>query len=376
MFPRPTLLILFTGALVVSVNGAQKPETVSQVEVFRRGEDGYHTFRIPAVLAAPKGDLLAFCEARKSGAGDSGNIDTVLKRSRDGGKTWGPLEVVWDDGPHTVGNPCPVVDRATGTLWLPLTRNLGEDREGAIKARTAKGSREVWITHSRDDGKTWAQPVEITATTKAPDWTWYATGPGVGIQLRSGRLVIPCDHAEAGTVMYRSHVIYSDDHGKTWKRSGPIGDYTNECQVVERADGSLLMNMRSYHQQNRRAIATSRDGGVTWSDITLDPALIEPVCQASLLRYPARKRRKAREVLFSNPAGTKREKLTVRLSPDDGVTWTAARELHAGPAAYSCLVVLRDGAIGCLYERGDQHPYEKITFARFSRDWLTGKKPD
>lgn len=356
-----------------SEQAIRNTQYVSQVDVFRRGEDGYHTYRIPAVIATPRGDLLAFCEARKDSGGDSGNIDLVQKRSRDGGKTWGPLEVVWDDGPNTVGNPCPVVDRETGTIWLPLTRNLGEDNERAIKARTARGSREVWVTHSKDDGKTWARPVEITATTKAPDWTWYATGPGVGIQLRSGRLVIPCDHAEAGTVMYRSHVIYSDDHGKTWKRSGPIGDNTNECQVIERADGSLLMNMRSYHRQNRRALAVSRDGGDTWSEVTLDPALIEPVCQASVIKYPGRRGRKSREILFSNPASTKREKMTVRFSPDDGATWTAARELHAGPAAYSSLVTLRGGWIGCLYERGDQNPYEKVTFARFTRKWLTGE---
>jgi sialidase-1 len=185
--------------------------------------------------------------------------------------------------------------------------------------------------------------------------------------LSRARLVVPCDHTEAGTKVNRSHVIFSDDGGRTWHRSAALGEKTNECQVVERGDGTLLLNMRSYHGKNRRAVATSKDGGRSWSPVTLDKALIEPVCQASLVRDPARGR-----LLFSNPASTRREKLTVRLSSDDGRTWPVARCLHEGPAAYSCLAVLPDGAVGCLYERGTRSAYEKITFARFGLDWLSG----
>jgi sialidase-1 len=128
--------------------------------------------------------------------------------------------------------------------------------------------------------------------------------------------------------------------------------------------------MRSYHGKNRRAIATSQDGGLTWSETTLDEALIEPVCQASLVTYPSAAADGPHQVLFSNPASTKRENMTVRLSQDEGRTWPIARSLHTGPAAYSALVVLPDQTIGCLYERGDKSAYEKITFARFSLDWL------
>jgi len=333
---------------------------VEQFEVFTSGSEDYHTFRIPAVIGTRKGTLLAFCEGRKSGRGDSGDIDTLLKRSTDGGKTWGPIQLVWDDGPNTAGNPCPVVDRSTGTVWLLLTRNLGRDTEAQIKDRTSAGSREVWVSKSTDDGVSWSKPVEITATTKAPDWTWYATGPGVGIQLKSGRLLIPCDHNVAVTKVRRSHAIYSDDHGATWKLGDALGDHTNECQAAELKDGSVLMNMRSYHGKNRRAIATSRDGGASWSDVTLDDALIEPVCQASLIAVPTR----SNTLFFSNPASTKRENVTVRRSRDGGKTWPSSLVLHRGPSAYSCLTPLPDQRIGCLYERGDTNAYERITFAR------------
>jgi sialidase-1 len=362
-----TLALLAAAAVGPGLDAG--PAVPEQADVFVSGKDGYHTFRIPSLLVTPKGVVLAFCEGRKNSRSDSGDIDLVLRRSRDGGATWGPLQVVVDDGPDTAGNPCPVVERATGTVWLTLTKNLGHENEKVIRDGNSKGGRTVWVMKSTDDGATWSKPAEITSAVRDPQWTWYATGPGCGIQLRGGRLVIPCDHTVRGSRAMRSHVIYSDDRGATWKLGGVLGDKTNECQVVERRDGSLLLNMRSLHGKNRRAVATSRDGGLTWSAVTLDETLVEPVCQASLIRLDDQGR-----LLFANPAGTKREKLTVRLSPDDGATWPAAKVLHAGPAAYSALAVLPDGRVGCLYERGDRSPYERITLARFAAGWLTGGK--
>jgi sialidase-1 len=360
----PILTAALTAALVVLPVFGQ-PKRVKQEDLFLAGTEGYHTFRIPALLVTPKGTILAFCEGRKNGRGDSGDIDVVLKRSTDGGKTWSRLQVVADDGANTVGNPCPVVERSTGTIWLLLTHNLSVDSERAIRDGTSNGTRSVWLTKSTDEGITWTKSVDITRAVKDSKWTWYATGPGVGIQLRTGRLLIPCDHTEAKTKVNRSHVIYSDDRGASWKRGGVLGEKTNECQVVERSDGSLLLNMRSYHGRNRRAIATSKDGGLTWSKVTLDEALVEPVCQASLFRVAAKKGNKGL-LLFSNPASTKREKMTVRLSRDEGKTWPAGKRLHDGPAAYSCLAVLKCGEAACLYERGRKSPYEKITLARFA----------
>jgi sialidase-1 len=341
--------------------------------VFVAGQEGYHSFRIPSLIVSAKGTLLAFCEGRRNSRSDTGDIDLVLKRSFDGGRTWQLMQVVADDGPNTMGNPCPVVDRRTGTIWLPITRNAGKDTQQQIQSGTSSESRTVWMSHSADDGVTWAKPVEITSTTKLPDWSWYATGPGCGIQLASGRLLIPCDHRVLGSPLLRSHVIYSDDRGASWKIGGVLADKTNECQAIQRADGTLLINMRSYHGENCRAIATSGDDGLTWSDVTLDRTLIDPVCQASLLKFPAAAEGKDR-VLFSNPASTKRERMTVRLSEDGGRTWPMARVLHAGPAAYSSLTVLPDQTIGCLYERGEKSAYDNVTLARFSLEWLNEEK--
>lgn len=346
---------------------------LQQTDVFVSGTEGYHTFRIPAAIVTPTGTLLAFAEGRRAGQGDSGDVDLVLRRSPDAGRTWEPLQVVWDDGPNTCGNPCPVVDRDTGDLWLLMTRNLGQDREPQIIDRTSQGTRTVWVTRSADDGATWDPPREITPDVKKPDWTWYATGPGVGIQLTSGRLVVPCDHAVADTKAWHSHVIFSDDHGKTWRLGGAAGPGTNECQVIERTDGTLLLNMRNYDPQHKnvRAIATSLDGGLSWFAASFDPVLVEPVCQAALLRCPDTECGDRTLVLFSNPASTRREKMTVRLSRDEGRTWPVARALHDGPAAYSCLAAFQDGTLACLYERGEKQPYERITLARFNLAWLT-----
>jgi sialidase-1 len=353
------------------MNEAAADAVFEQIEIFVSGTEGYHTFRIPALITTQAGSVLAFCEGRKGGRGDTGDIDLVLRRSFDGGKTWGPIQLVADDGENTMGNPCPVVDGRTGTIWLPLTRNLGEDHEGKILSQESKESRTVWMCNSTDDGVTWSQPVEITETTKEPDWTWYATGPGNGIQLASGRMLIPCDHALAGSKAYRSHAIFSDDGGMTWKLGGAIGDGVNECQVVEREDGSLLLNMRSYHKRNCRAISTSTDGGITWSELAHDDALVEPVCQASFIRFTNATSDGKNRVLFSNPADTARVRMTVRLSYDEGESWPVSKLLHEGPSAYSSLAVLPDRSIGCLYERGEESPYEKIAFARFSLGWLT-----
>lgn len=335
-------------------------------DVFVSGQDGYHTFRIPSVVVTAKGTVLAFCEGRVRSRSDTGDIDLVLRRSTDHGETWGPLQVVWNDGDHTCGNPCPVVDRDTGTIWLLMSRNLGEDVEKKIIDRTAKGTRTVWVAKSTDDGASWSRPVEITKDVKKPEWTWVATGPGIGIQTKSGRLVIPCDHVETDTKKGGSHVIWSADHGETWTLGGALTGGVNECQVVERSDGSLLLNMRSYGTAAReRATASSADGGATWTAVGHDAALIEPACQASILRASW----EPSVILFSNPADRKsRIRMTIRASRDEGATWTTVKEFGEAPAAYSCLTNLPDRKIGCLYETGVKSAYEKIVFASVPLD--------
>jgi sialidase-1 len=343
---------------------------VRQTDIFRSGEDGYHTYRIPALIESRQGRLLAFCEGRKNSDNDRGDIDLLLKRSTDGGKTWLPAQIVWDDGMNTCGNPCPVVDRDTGVIWLLMSWNFGQLlREADVQVGFGEDSRRVFVTRSADEGATWSAPVEITAAVKRPEWTWYATGPGNGIQLRNGRLVIPCDHKVKGTLTYHSHTIHSDDHGRTWQLGGIADDTTNESTVVELEDGALLLNMRNRSGWNRRAIARSRDGGSTWSPVEYDDALVESMCQGSLVTV-RRWNEASDRLLFSNPADTWRARMTVRLSRDGGGTWPAARLIHEGPSAYSSLCVLPEGEVGLLYESGEKRPYERITYARFSLRWL------
>ncbi len=377
---RTRLLALSAWLVLAIIPAARAGESyLEQSDVFVSGQEGYHTYRIPAVIVTPKGTVLAFCEGRKGGRGDAGNIDLLLKRSLDGGKTWQKTQVVWDDEGNTCGNPCPVIDAKTGTIHLLLTHNLGSDHEPAIIAGKSKSSRTVWIARSEDDGVTWSKPVEITAQTKKPDWTWYATGPGVGIQLthgkHAGRLVVPCDHIEKETKKYFSHVITSDDGGKTWALGGssPV-DKLNECQVAELSDGKLLLNMRNYdRKKTTRAVCVSADGGATWGEVKHEEALPEPICQAGLLRHSWKEISVRSRLLFSNPADPKaRVRMTVRVSYDEGKTWAHSKVLHEGPSAYSCLGVEKDGTALCLYEAGQKSPYEKIVLARFDLRWLTG----
>lgn len=353
---------------------------MEQQDLWVSGRDGYDTYRIPALLVTKKGTALAFCEGRVGGMSDTGDINLLVKRSTDGGRNWSAAQVVWDDNGHTCGNPCPILDRETGVVWLLLTWNRGDDHEKQIKEGTSRDTRRVFVTSSADDGLTWAAPREITADVKLPGWTWYATGPGAGLQLQrgahAGRLVAPCDHVrEPGSSWMGSHIIYSDDHGKTWRLGGiaPLGA-VNECEAVERADGSLLLNMRNYNRTcMARQVAESRDGGLTWENQRHDLALPEPICQAAIHRHSWPADGKPGVILFSNPASQKdRTAMTVRASFDDGATWPVAKVLEPGFSAYSDLAVLPDGTILCLHETGPERKYGALTLSRFSLEWLTG----
>jgi sialidase-1 len=352
------ILTVFLGGVDLCAGSARADDGIEQVDVFTSGTNGYHTYRIPAIVLTCDHTLLAFCEGRKNGRGDRGNLDLMLRRSTDGGKTWQPMQLVYEEGGAariTIGNPCPVVDRTTGTIWLPFCRN--NDR--------------VLMTHSTDDGKTWAKPIEITQDVKKPQWEWYATGPGHGIQLSSGRLAVPCDHRDkskaedrAWKLSGRSHVICSDDHGTTWRLGGVTEQRMNECEVVELADKSLLLSMRNHFGNSLRAFATSTDAGLTWSKAKHHEQVYCPTCQSSMHRYSFDPKN---IILYSGPGGPGRSRMTIRLSKDEGKTWPVAKVLYEGSSAYSDLVVLPDGTIGCLYERDD---YGKITFARFAIKWL------
>lgn len=368
---QATLVGLMIPGFAVSMAApAQAAEPFcKQHDLFVEKTDGVRQYRIPALVRTNSGKLIAFCDARVDRGGDLPNhIDQVMKCSTDGGKTWSAMQVVLDfKAPNGGGDPTLLVDRQTGRIWMFYV--YGEPEKGLPRGR------HLWVhaVHSDDDGKTWSKPIDLTSSLQKPDWSTSVSAPGIGIQIRTGRLLMP-SYLTKGK-MAQSFLGFSDDHGKTWHIGGAVAPKTNECQVVELVDGSLMINMRSNRGKHRRLVATSKDGGKTWNNVHDDPTLIEPVCQASFIRYTSVRDGYAKNrLLFANPASTKRENMTVRLSYDEGKTWPVSKVLHAGPAAYSCLAVLPDGAIGLLYERGKKNAYEAIAFARFNLEWLTDGK--
>lgn len=353
--------------IAFSLSCQSEKALVNPIDLFVAGTEGYACYRIPAIINTGK-SILAFAEGRKNGCSDTGDIDLVLKRSTDNGRTWSALEVVWDAGDEVAGNPAPVFDKKTGTVFLLSTWNLGSDHESRIIDGTSKDTRRVFVLKSKDHGKSWSGAKEITSTTKLDNWTWYATGPVHGIQIingkHKGRLVIPCDHIEAETKHYYSHTIYSDDSGETWKLGGTTPQHqVNECTVAEISNGQLVLNMRNYDRSKKtRKVSMSGDGGETWSDIFSHTALPEPICQAAMISQIPKKGMAV--VYFTNPASTEgRKNMTIKTSKDDAMTWSSRQVLHSGPSAYSDICIIRkEKELGCLYEAGESSPYETIKF--------------
>jgi sialidase-1 len=349
-----------------------EPPTSVLSYVFQKGTEGYSCFRIPALIKTKAGTLLAFAEGRKNNCSDEGDIDLVVKRSTDNGKTWGKLSVIWSDGANTCGNPAPVVDQNTGKIHLLMTWNDGGDNIGEINGGTSKNTRRVYVTSSTDDGLKWETPKEITATVKLSNWGWYATGPCHGIQLTKGtyknRLVIPCDYIEVGgSKRGNSHIIYSDDAGASWKLGGvvPVDPALNpnESTVTELSDGKLMLNMRVGGNQNQRVYSISNDGGLTWSALVQAPELVDPVCQGSLTSSPVDN---GYAVFFSNAASTKRTNMTIKMSMNDGTNWTKKKVVFAGPSGYSDLQMLSSDQTSILYEAGVGAYTDGIAFKTIS----------
>ncbi|MGW7258900.1 sialidase family protein [Streptomyces sp. NPDC054834] len=343
---------------------------------FRAGREGHASYRIPAVVATRSGRLLAFCEGRVDSARDYGHIRIVLKRSADGGRTWGPLQVVADNGDDLAGNPAPVV-LDTGRVLLVHVRSAATASEDALlrgKVKDAAGRR-VWVQHSDDEGATWSAPREITRQVKKTGWRWYATTPGHAIQLSSGRVVVPGNHtlpptgSDTGTeAKYNSgHGLLSDDRGENWYL-GYVDENTNgyvnvnETTAAELPDGRVYFNTRNDSPSpGNRADAHSEDGGRTLrTPFRPQAGLDGPVCQGSVLQLSD-----PDVLLFSGPAFPGgRALMTVRASTDAGRTWRPVHTVDGLPAAYSDLVRIDARTVGLLYETGDFGAYERIVFRR------------
>jgi sialidase-1 len=378
---------------------------LEKIDLFEAGVDGYALYRIPCLTVTSRGTVLAWCEARLTGKGDWGPIDIMLRRSTDGGKTWSARRKVSDvPGPKTK-NPVALAQKLASPDDVTYNNPVAiADRDGAVHFLYCLEYARAFYTRSDDDGLTWSQPVEITGTFDAfrPEYDWkvLATGPGHGIQLQNGRLVVPVwlslgtgGHAHRPSV---TAVIFSDDGGKTWQRGQiAVPDtsdwvFPNETTAIELADGRVLLNVRTESKSHRRVVVTSADGATNWSTPRFDEALVEPICMASTVRLSRQSAGGKNRILFANPDNLERadgkakpggsrdrRNLSIKLSYDEGQTWPVSRSLEPGYSAYSDLAVLPDGTILCFYERGragaDKQPtsYAGLTLARFNLEWLT-----
>ncbi|MBS1824875.1 MAG: exo-alpha-sialidase [Acidobacteria bacterium] len=333
-----------------------------QIDLWAQGEAGVHTYRIPALLETKKGTLLAVADARYDSNRDlPARIALVMRTSRDKGKTWSPSRVIRKVEEGGVGDASLLLDRKTGRIWCfhaygPPGIGFPTAKPGE---RTGPSTLQVHAMYSDDEGATWSQAVDLTPQIKDPAWVAMFPTSGTHFQTSKGRYLVPMVVRHADKIT-RAANAYSDDGGKTWKIGAPIGDHTDESKVVELADGALLQNMRN---GLRRAVARSTDGGVNFSAVSHDEALVDPSCNAGIVRA-------GKLLIFTNAASAKRERLTVKSSFDNGATWSAGKVLHEGPAAYSTVIALRDGTIGVLYERGSKYAAERITFARFHAGWM------
>lgn len=373
---------LFSFLLIFSF--AQAQESV----VFKSGTEGHKSYRIPAIVALPNGDLLAFAEGRVNNSGDFGDVNVVMKRSNDKGKTWSSLLMLVDQSTLQAGNPAPVVDlqdpaHPQGVVYLFY--NTGNNHENEI--RKGNGVREVWYIKSIDYATTWSNPVNITSMVHKPnqpnfnpiytfneDWRSYANTPGHAMQFQrgryKGRIVIPANHS-AGLPQkefrdYRAHAFYSDDHGKSFTLSPSVDmEGSNESIATELSNDKMLMSIRNQRGDLRsRILAYSSSGGEQWDTAYFEPQLPDPVCQGSLLTIGYRKGKAI--IASSNAADEKqRNNLSVKISYDEGKTWTRSLVVENNPSAkndwsaYSDLVMVNKKTLGILYERNN---YAEIVF--------------
>lgn len=349
----------------------------AQTTVFEAGENGYECYRIPAIIEAEKGLLIAFAEGRRNSCSDFGDVDIVYKKSTDKGRTWSEMQVLVDNGSLQAGNPAPVVDMQderfpSGRLFLFY--NTGTASEHDVVNGT--GVREVFYITSTDGCETWSSPTNITTQVHKPnepgvnpeynfkeDWRHFANTPGHAIQLKKGRLFIPTNYSQGdvqnGKINYHANAFYSDDHGETFHISQSLSlQGSNEATAAQLSNGEILFNARDQTEKTgKRYFARSRDNGSTWYTQGIDEQLTDPVCEGSL--NIIRKRKKDIVLLSHLNSEKGRKNLELKMSHDGGNTWVKSQTIDAGSAAYSDLVVLSKTKVGVLYEKDD---YRHIVF--------------
>ena len=331
------------------------------VVVRRAGDDKVNTYRIPGIVQTDRGTLIAVYDIRYNNSGDlPGNIDVGMSRSADSGKTWQPMKVIMDMGaPHEnngVGDPAVLFDPATKKIFVAALGSKGNRSiAGSLPGLSPDTTGQFILVSSEDDGLTWSAPYSITSQVKEPAWHLFFDGPGNGIAMSDGKLVFAAQYWDQNKKPF-STIIYSDDHGKTWKGklAGPKSN-TTESQVVEIKKGILMLNMRD-NRGGFRSIATTTDMGQTWMEHNSSfNALADPVCMGSLINSMAIvKGQKKQTLFFSNPnTSSGRYNITIRASLDNGESWSAENQFLLDERTcygYSCLTRLDDKNIGILYE--------------------------
>ncbi len=366
----------------VSAETGEDP-AASSVPLFLSGRDNsYKSIRIPALITGRDGRLLAFAEGRKN-VGDQGMNDLILRTSDDNGKTWSPIRVIAESGKATFNNPCPVYDGKTGKIFVMFQRypeGVRERQKGIPTGLEGEKIIRNFVISSQDNGETWSAPVDVTKTTKRPEGVdIFATGPNAGIQIKhgkyKGRLVIPMNEGPFGD--WVMSIAYSDDGGRSWRLSnpvkGPLG-WVNETAVAELDNGDVMLNARKWKGKGLRKVATTHNGGLSWSPLKEDEALFCDSTQGCLLRYSFPEERslgaKSR-LLYAGVGKNRRQNGTVYLSYNNGKTWSHSKIAIPGPYAYSSMARLGDGSVGLLYEPAGDH---EIRFTTFTLDWLTDGK--
>ena len=365
--------------------------------LFREDQDGFRLYRIPGIIVTARGTALAYCEARKFTVADRGEMEIHLRRSTDGGRTWETPKQVAHLGPRLSRNSHMPKGKRGKDMGGPNEQTVNNPvaiagRDGAIYFVYCVEYMRCFYLRSDDDGRCWSKPVEITSAFEPfrslCDWQAIATGPGHGIELPSGRLVVPvwiAAYENGSPIPKASAVIYSDDDGRTWHSSQIAVPGGGESNVAELADGRVILTARNSDPRHRRAVTFSPDGATDWSRVVFVEELLEPGCMAGLFSCPIGNNGSESMLLFANPHTTKRahqdrENLTIKASYDDGRTWPVSKMLQPGPSAYSDLAVLPDGTVLCFYESGSPRSprkykrpwaYSCLTVARFNLDWLT-----
>jgi sialidase-1 len=337
----------------------------NRIDLEHRG-DGYPVYRIPALAVTRRGTLIAAYDGRPAMADLPSNIALLVRRSRDGGRSWLPRQVVRSDtGSAGFGDPSLIVDRQTGRIFLFHAASIRQGFFGSAIGNHEDDPNvlQADYSYSDDDGVTWRHR-RITSQIKNPAWGGIFASSGAGIQLQRG--------AHKGRLVQQYVVrfnggnygasAFSDDHGATWRMGGLVGPGIDENKVVELADGRLLLNSRA---RPVRKSAISDDGGASWHDLHDEPALIDPGNNGAIIRVDATAsppKASAHWLLFSNSESReKRENLVLKISCDDGRSWPFRMAIDPGAAAYSTLAMLPSGDVGILYERGE---YQAISFVR------------